>query len=339
MNNTIIQQGSFVSNQNNQFLQIRSGVDWIETYNYTQALAVQIAPVGVKFYWQKGMPAGSAFETTKGVLGAAGEFVVATGGFTPLDTTVTPMGTLYTDITAVSNAAIPVVTSALATAANGLTPGDVVRLTNVVGGRQISGMDFTIGYSTPVPGNPIAGTFSLEYMPQMVAATTGNWQKVNNGSFGAPFYPARRFITAVSQAAQAVIRLSVRHRYVVGQKVRVSIPAAYGMTLPPTIATIVAVNTATASTGNTITVDIDTTGLAPFVFPLTAVAAVGMNFAQVVPVGEDTSQALLSGTNILSDATVNDSSYGILLAGGTVDTPAGMNNDVIYWRAGTSFNV
>ncbi len=327
MDNTIIQQGSFTSSGNNISLALRSGVDWIETYNYTQALAVQVAAVGVKFRWQVGMPADSAFETTKGALGAAGEFVVTTGGFTLVDTDLSPLGALNADVTAISNAAIPVVTE---TVANGLTAGDVIRLTNIAGGAQISGMDFTVGYSTLT-----AGTFSLEYMPQMVAATTGNWQKVNLGSFGSPFYPARRYITAVSNAAQAVIRLSVTHRFVVGQKVRISIPSAYGMTLAPTIASIVAVNTATAAAGNTITVDLDTTGLAPFVFPLTAAAP--FTPAQVVPVGEDTAVALAAGTNILSDATVNNNYIGVRLAAG-VDSPAGQANDVIYWRAGKSFS-
>ena len=105
---------------------IRSGVDWIETYNYTQALAVQQGPVGIKFYWQHLMPNGSAFETTKGVAGAATELVVATGGFVPYDSIINNLGPLYTDVTAISNAAIPVVTAASATAANGLSAGSVV---------------------------------------------------------------------------------------------------------------------------------------------------------------------------------------------------------------------
>ena len=263
---------------------IRSGVDWIETYNYTQALAVQQGPVGIKFYWQHLMPNGSAFETTKGVAGAATELVVATGGFVPYDSIINNLGPLYTDVTAISNAAIPVVTAASATAANGLSAGSVVRLTNNVGGRQVSGMDFTIGYSTPP-----AGTFSLEYMPQMVAATTGNWQQVK---FDQPFYPKRRFITAVSNAATAVVRMSVSHLFTVGQQVRISVPAGsqaapiFGMVIPPTQATILAINTATNSTGNTITLDLDTTGLAPFVFPTTAVGALGFTPAEIVPIGE-----------------------------------------------------
>ena len=330
MDNTIIQQGRFTSNGINLSLAIRSDVDWIEVYNYTQALAVQVGAVGVKFKWFRGMPADSAFETTKGALGAAGEFVVVAGGFTLVDTDLAPLGTLHTDVTAISNAAIPVVTE---TAVNGLTAGDVIRLTNIAGGVQLSGMDFTVGYSTLT-----AGTFSLEYMPQIVAATTGNWQKVNLGSFGSPFYPTRRYITAVSNAAQAVIRLSVTHRFSVGQKVRISIPSQYTMTLAPTIATIVAVNTATAAAGNTITVDLDTTGLGVFAFPTTAVAAAGFTPAMVVPVGEDTAVALAAGTNILADATNNRNYIGIRLAAG-VDSPAGQANDVIYWRAGKSFSV
>ena len=329
MDNTIIQQGRFVSLGVNQPIDIRSGYDWIETYNYTQALAAQIGAVGVKFSWQAGMPQGSAFETTKGVAGAAGEFVVATGGFAAYDTSTGYFGPMHTaDVTAVSAAAVPVVTE---TTANDLTAGDIIRLTNIAGASQISGMDFTVGYGTLT-----ANTFSLDYMPQIVAGTTGNWQKVGIGDWNAPFYPSRRFITRVTNAAQAVITMSVNHYYTVGQKVRVIIPAVYGMTLPATQGTIVAIDGATGVGHNTITVDIDTTALAAFVFPLTA--ATPFTFAEVIPVGEDTSTALSTGNNILADATLNVNAIGALLYAG-VDSPAGRAGDVIYWKAGKSFNV
>ena len=335
MDLTITQVGTFTSNGNNVNLNLRAGTTWIRTYNYTQALAAQIGAVGVEFYWQQGMPQDSAFERTKGVLDAVGQFVVVAGGFSVFDTAANPVGTLHNDVNAISAAAIPVVTEVVA---NGLTSGDVVRLTNCAGCAQLNGMDFTVGYSTLT-----AGTFSLEYMPQIVAGgATGNWQKITSGSFDSSFYPTRRFITAISNAAQAVIRLSVRHMYTVGQKVRISVPAGknalpvYGMVIPPTIATIVAVDTGTAAANNTITVDLDTTGLNPFVFPLTAVAANGFTPATVVPVGEDTGVALTAGTDILADATRDVNYMGVTLAAG-VDSPAGRNGDVIYWAAGNTF--
>src|SRR5690606_1375812 len=102
-------------------------------------------------------------------------------------------------------------------------------------------------------------------------------------------------------------------------------------------ASIVAINEADADgITNTITIDIDTTGFTAFAFPLTA--APGSTPAQVVPMGENTAQALALGADILGDATRNDAVFGIQLVAGT-GSPAGVANDVIYWVAGKSFKV
>lgn len=326
MDNTIIQQGSFTSDGSSVRLDIRSDVDWMYVYNLTQAAAAQTVAVGVKYYWQRGMATGAKWTTFKSNAANAANLEAYTTslGFTLLDTSIQTPGSLQATITAISNAAIPVVSNS---GTNGLAAGDVVRLYNVTSAQQVGGMDFTVGYNTLT-----GGTFSLDYMSQMVAGTTGSWRKIN---FNPIFYPRRRFITEISVAGDAVVTLSVTHQYNIGQKVRFVVPAAYGMVeINGLSGTIIDIDT-TTTTGNTVTVDIDSSAFTAFTFPLSA--AVPFSPAELVPMGEDTAVALDNLEDILSDATLNEAIIGMKLQGG-VNCPAGANNDVLVWVAGKSFS-
>jgi hypothetical protein len=326
--NTIIQQGRFTSAGSAVTLQIRSDVDWMKVYNTTVATNAQTTAIGVEFYWQRGFANGYAWEYKKAGSGVAGANLVTfntSGGFTLVDSSSNPNGVVNATVTAVSSASIPVVSNS---GTNGLNPGDVVRLINIAGAAELGAMDFTVGYNTLT-----SGTFSLDYMAQISVGTTGSWMKIN---FDPIYYPRRRFITKISQAAQAVVTLSVTHGYQVGQLVRMVVPAAFGMTQMNGLqATIVAINTNTSS-GNTITLNVDSSAFSAFVFPVNA--AYPFSSALVVPMGEDTADALSQGVDILSDATVNQAYIGMLLAAGA-DSPAGQSADVVYWVAGKSFSV
>jgi hypothetical protein len=327
MDNTIIQQGSFTSTGASVRLNLRSDVDWMMVYNLTQGAASQTTAVGVKHYWQRGFAQGAKWTTFKSNAAAAAnlEQYITSSGFTLLDTSVQTPGPLQATITAISNATIPVVTNS---GTNGLAAGDVVRLFNVASAQQLGGIDFTVGYNTLS-----ATTFSLDYMTQIVAGTTGSWRRI---PFNPIFYPRRRFITEISVAAQAVVTLSVTHEYTVGQQIRFVVPAAYGMVeIDGMVGNIVAINTTTTS-GNTVTVDINTSTFTAFTFPLSA--AVPFSPAEVVPVGEDTATALAFGQDILADATINTSIIGMNLAGGA-NNPAGAAADTMFWVAGKSFFV
>jgi hypothetical protein len=327
MDNTIIQQGRFTSAGTAQTLQIRSDLDWLVVTNITVAGANQTTAVGVEYKWLRGFPTGAQLEYLKSSAANAANLVqyATTGGFTLVDSSVQLPGVINNTITAVSNAGIPVVTN---TGTNGLSAGDVVRMINVTGAQQIGGMDFTVGFNTLS-----ATTFSLDYMSAIATGTTGSWRKIN---FSPLFYPKRRFITKITQASQAVVTMSVTHGYQIGQIVRFVVPAAYGMVeMDGLQGTITAINT-TTTTGNSITVNIDSSSFSPFVFPLTA--AYPFTPAEIVPIGEDTAQALASDVDILSDATINTGYIGIKLAAGA-NSPAGQTNDVIYWVAGKSFSV
>ena len=223
--------------------------------------------------------------------------------------------------TAESNAVQPVVSTGNTA---GLAVGSVVRLSNVAAIPNIMGFDFEI--DTVNANANFRMRFPLANVPGAVGGA-GFYRQVN---FNSPFYPQNRYIISITQAAQAVVSLSVTADYKVGQAVRFNIPNAFGMVqLNNLVGNIVAV------ANNQITVDIDTTAFSPFVIP--AIALYPFTWAQTVPVGEDTALALSLGADILSDATVNQIEYGMILGAG-VNLPAGQGADVIFWKAGLSFN-
>jgi hypothetical protein len=326
-NNTVIQQGNFTSTGVAEVIKLRSDIDWMEVYNVTIADANQTTAVGVEFYWQRGFASDRGWEYKKSSAANAANMsdYLATGGFTYVDSSGNPNDALNATGTDVSNAAIPVVTNS---GVNALVAGDVVRLINIVTGQQLGGLDFTVGHNTLSDT-----TFSLDYMSAVATATTGSWRRIK---FDPLYYPRHRYITGISAAGSAVITMSVTHGYKVGQKVRFVVPAAYAMIeMNDLCGTITAIDTTLAS-GNTITVNIDSSAFTAFAFPVSA--DVPFSPAMVIPLGMDTAQALSSSVDILSDATLNEGYIGMSLAAGA-DSPAGATSDVIYWRAGKSFSV
>jgi len=322
--NTIIQQGSFVSNGLATTIPLRSSVDWMDVWNATQ-MAVGTINTGVHFYWQRGMAPGTGFidwhAAATQVL--SNNVMAAPTGFTLIDTSIPVIGApiATTNVTA----ALPPLVLTANTQGMVTNDGHVIRLYNIAGGQQFGGIDFTIG---AVVNNT---SIALAYAPQPIAALAGTYRIVTTNPL---FYPRRRTPVQITQAVQAVVTTSVQHDYTVGQQVRFRIPAAWGMIeLDGMTGTIVARNIAVGVGNNTFTVDIDTTGFTPFAMPLTAAAP--FTPAEVVPVGE-TASALY--TNLLDDATVNISYIGMGLAAGAL-SPAGLNAEVIYWRAGKSFNM
>ena len=303
MDNTIIQQGRFTSTGKLTTLNLRSDVDWIKVVNETTSAAGGANALSEAF-WQRGMATGIGYvkENTIGAL-VPGALTI---GFTLVDTSEQALGALFDTITAVSNAGIPVATNG---GVNGFIAGDVVKLIDVVGGTQLNGIDFTVGINTLTNT-----TFSLDYMAQIVTATTGKWRKVNVDPL---YYPRRRYITKISKAVNAVVTLSVTHGYTVGQEMRFKVPTEYEMIeMDGLTGAIVAISTA----NNTVTVDIDTSGFTTFVVPVTAVAALGITPAQLIPLGEDTRVARTGAGGVpLKDATTNTGYIGISMGGGATE--------------------
>ena len=331
-------QGSFTSTGNNVTIQLPSGFYWIWVKNLTVSYSTTAGGAGAEFYWQNGMVQGQGTQYTKataanGVASLGVCELLPNAGFFYVNNTINiPGGVVAT--TAVSNGTPPVVSTATPPA-----NGSIVRLFNMAGATQLNGIDFTTaGYDS-------ATSFELAYMqPIASTASAGQFRVIPYNPY---FYPAVRYITNISQASQAIITLSVTHTFQVGQQVNVVVPTVFGMVQlnqignysgsQATYPTIVAVGQAdTDGYTNTITVNVNTSAFNAFTFPLTGSA--GFTPAQVVPVGENTAQALASNTDILADSEVNQGLFGVQLIAGA-GSPAGVNGNVIFWVAGKSFSV
>lgn len=298
--------GTFTSNGAVRNISLPSGYDKFELVNITDIGSAAAATPVMKATGCSSFAAGSAYYSTK-TNGAATldlEVTTLTGGFTFVsDSSSTSLGAAVA-VTAITNAN-PAVVSSASTAA----VGDIVRVYATTGMLQIAGLDFTVTATNP------GVTQSLGYMNAggfLAPATAGFIEII---PFDSRFYPKSRYITAITQAASAVITLSVTHGYTVGQLVRIIVPSEFGMTqMNNRLVTITAINTAT----NTITVNVDSTAFTAFAYPTSAIAAAGVTFPQVVPVGETASATY---ANLLDDATRNISFTGVQI-GTTVQTTA-----------------
>ncbi len=294
--------GTFLSDGNSLDLSLPPGYTSIKLTNITD-LGSSAAEDPVMLSWgTSSMPAGSGIfgpKTNGGPTITLSE-TVDTDGFTFLADSGSQTPGAETTISAITNAASPVVSTA---STAGLSNGDVVRVYNTTGQLNIAGLDFTIGAL-------IANTsFELSNMDTPGApATDGNWRRI---PFDQRYYPRNRVITKVTQASSALITMAVTHGFTVGQEMRFAVPSEFGMVeLDNLSATITAIGTSDGLSTNTITIDVDSTAFTAFAFPSSATAATGVSFSQVIPIGEAATGAF---ANTLDDATDNQSITGVTI--------------------------
>ena len=305
--------GSFTSDGATKNISLPSGYDSFSMINITDLGSTASNTNVMRAQGTSLMPAGYGLYNpkTSGAATLALEVSTATGGFTFISDSagLANGGSVALNGTEINQASPAVANSGTTT--NLVDSVSVVRLFNTTGMLQVSGMDFTVG-------TIVASTsFQLKYLDSSgfaAAATSGQYRIINASP---RYYPRNRYITKITQASSAVITLSVTHGYTVGQSVRIIVPDAFGMTeIDGLLGNITAISTA----NNTITVDIDSSAFTAFAFPTSAIAATGVSFAQVVPVGE---AAINSSTqaygNLLDDATDNVSFTGVSI-GATVQT-------------------
>jgi len=303
---TEIMVGAYVSDGTYKVLQLPTDVHYFQIQNYTQYSSAANPGVVKRAEWFLGMP-DNYYLGVKNTDGAATDESVlgTTGGFRWLESQPNNLEAAKT-ATAITKASPPVVS----VTAHGYEVGDTVLATGSTGMLQIAGMEFTVTVLDS------ANTFSIGYLDASgfaAAATAGSFRRVSTPPM---FAPRRKFITAITKAASAVVTLSVTHGYQVGEKIRFNVPAALGMVeMNDLIGEITAISTA----NNTVTVNIDSQTFTTFVFP--ASATVPFTHAQTVPVGEIAS--------VLTGATENEG-FRALRIGGTVD---GVNLDHMKWVA------
>lgn len=295
--------GSFVSDGAAFNLSLPSGYTELELTNITDLGSAAAATPVMTAKGTSLMPAGSAIYATKtnGAATIAIPTTTASNGFTFISDSggQTPEAA-QTITTGISQATAAVVTT---TNTTNLGNGDIVRVYGTTGMLQIAGLDFSI--SSVSSGSSFVLT-NMDTSGFAAAATAGTVRRI---PFNSRFYPRNRYITKVtSSGTSTIVTLSVNHSYTAGQSVRFRVSSDFGMTeLDGLIGNITAIGASDGVSTNTITVDIDSSSFTTFAFPTSAVAATGVNFAQVAPVGETANETY---ANSLGDATVNQSIVG-----------------------------
>lgn len=328
---TTITQGTFVSNGASRIIRVPSGSDYFRVINYT-ALNAHTANKSVEFEWLNGMAVNNGITTyynagaTALTISSLAAFPGgALPGFTVIDTTKQiPTAAIVT--TASSAAAAPVVDTGTTTELN--VDQTVIRLSGIAAAPSICGIDYSVTAITP------GVDFTLPVHATALPAGAGGAYRVVSYSADPMFYPTNRTVINVSQAVNATVTTSVVHNYTVGNLVRMKVPVVCGMTQLNDVECIVL----TVPTAYTFTINVNTTAFTAFQWPLIAVFP--NQVAQVVPVGQG---GTLPWALSFEDATVNQGYIGMLLGydvtGAGLNSPAGQNNDVMYWQAGKVANL
>lgn len=340
MDNTIGLQGRFVSDGNAKQISIRSDFDFIEVLNESVAYAAG-ADTGAKFEFQRGQTNGRGTIYVKTTATNALQIgqIAANAGFVMLDTSGEPLAAEVA-VSAIGNTdTTPTITTG---STAGVSNGSIVRLYGIAAGKvQLNGYDFAV--------NNVMTDTSFDLAAPLATATgavaaTGFYRLVK---FNPLFYPRHRSIINITSSGQStVVTMSVPSGYKIGEVLRFVVPTnkvagvpIYG-TMAANIngkqATVTAVNDALGT--QTVTVDLDSSSFGTFAFPTTAQAAAGRSKALVVPMGMDTAEAISQSQNILADAVTNEGMIGVQLQAGTL-SPAGVDTNVIYWRAFKMFSV
>jgi len=308
MNNELM-QGYYTADGKTKILEVPFDANFIKIVNLTQTAAAGAGQV-VEAFWQEGMAYGMRYTKTAVTGALATDVLAANTAITKVNTGDNPLSAAIatTGVTADAPAKITMAATA------GLYENDIVRIQTTPGATQLNGMDFTIRDIT------LNTSVELAFGPTVVvSANAGSIYRVKYDKL---VYPRTRFITNITQAAQAVITLSVTHEYSVGDYVRLFVGPEYGMT-EANLKEVKVVDTDIdlAANTNTITVDLDTRSYTAFTFPVTGTTLAQK--AEVVP---------------MTGPGTNPQIRGFQLPAGAA-APGGVANDVIYWVAGNSWNV
>ncbi|NGX57242.1 MAG: hypothetical protein K940chlam3_00128 [Chlamydiae bacterium] len=305
-------RGQFTSDGTSATIDLPWQPSRISLINFTQFASAAGATPVITAEWRQGMDNGTVFTglKTNGAATIAITTMNATNGISIVDTSIQTPEAAGNAITAITDAS-PAVVSKIA---HGYIVGDTVRLYGTTGMLQIAGMEFSV---TAVGGVNVFTIGTLDASGFAAAATGGTARRLPNTLF----YPRYMWITSITQAASAVIQMSLfgTDLFVVGQMVTLKVPAAFGMVeADGQSVEITAVNNATG----TITVDMDSSAFTAFAFPTSAIAAAGVDFPLVVPFG-----------NVLTSPSVNSLFNQATLQVRLGTSAIGGNGDVMEWIA------
>jgi len=256
---TLIHQEVFTSDGANKIINLPGSADYIRVLNQTEAAANGTASIDDAFQWEwwNNYALGTCLVTYKENAGNTTLVDENTASKLVYRETV-PSPEAAKAATAITAANPAVVTAT----AHGYSVGDRVVVENNVVMKQIGGMVFTV---TAVAD---ANTFTLGYLNAsgFAAAETGcNFRRL---PADVEVLPGAKFITNITQAANAVVTFSEAHDYEIGDVLYFRVPrinaTRWGMVEMDGLEGKV-----TAITASTVTVDIDSSAFTAFAFAVT----------------------------------------------------------------------
>jgi hypothetical protein len=228
-----------------------------------------------EWWWERSMAQGTANGYLQSSAAANSPAVttsqLTSGGIYTYDTASPPTFAPLAAATAVTRGAANGVTVVTVTndgtASPIIIPGNYVRLTNVVGMEQISGMTFLVVATTSTTSITIdldSSAFAADGTAAVVRQVIRN-----------KYYPKMARITAISKANPCVVNCITNTDFTIGEEVTFNIPSNFsGFTTMQEIknlhGVVTAVTPATATTCSQVTVNINTSGFTTFVLPTSA---------------------------------------------------------------------
>lgn len=332
---TIITGGSFTSTGISQKLVMPSSPDYIKFVNVSQ-MANATATDCVAGEWFGSKFGSGATAANDGIrwrkVGSSTILIdtfatiTATNGFTYVTTNPVVEAANAAAITSITQAGNAVVSQV----AHGYANGDILQFNGTTGMLQISGMNFEIS-SASANAYTLIGLNSSGFAAPATAGTTRRISKY------LAVDPQFLYITGISKATSAVVTFSVDPTayYVVGMKMRFSIPSSFGMLeMNGLTGTITAVNAA----AYTVTVDIDSTAFTTFAFPASTASPTAPLFATIAPAGAKTAFDPNTLVQTGYDFQFQPFKTGqftpyILLGGGGAGNATGTSGNIINWMA------
>lgn len=332
---TILDGNSFISTGAGAKILLPSSADYFKTWNITKLQTSGIFAVGGEWFGAKFGSGKSANNDGIRLRKAGSNSILqdafsnssgttAGGGFTYVESSPVVETQNSITISAITNASPAVVTQN----SHGYSDGDILRIYTITAMQQIAGMDFQIS-SVSANNYTLIGLRASGFANPATAGFTRRISKYNAVD------PEYLYVTEITQASSAVVRTSVdpTNYYVVGMKVKFSVPSSFGMY---EIDGLTGTITSLSSANYTMTVDINSTSFTAFAFPASSPTNT-QRFAIVAPAGAktqyDPTTLTYTGYNFsLQPFHTGQFTPYMYLAGGAF-SPAGEANDIINWMA------
>lgn len=265
--------------------------------------------------------AGTAYTTQNTTSAATDESIALTSGGFSFITADTPRFGPVLTISSITQAAAAVVTTG---SNHNLTTGDVVWIYGTTGMLQIAGAPYVVTVTAPT-----TFTIPVNSAGFAAAATAGFCKQVLYPDLYIPF---NTIVTAIGLGVSTTITTSVNHEFVVGQEVNFVIPEISASVWGTTELNGIKGFVTSIPALNQIVVNINSSAFTAFAYPTSAVAALGMTFPQVIPVGDANtgySGPIVPLPQTIPGAFAANTRQGVIIGASLLLN----SDDEIHWRA------